>query len=154
MMKSTEAHDCEAILRSLPDWFGIEAAIVSYRRDIESMDTYVAEAAGQLVGFITVRIHNEYSAEIQVMAVSAAHHRKGIGRELVVHAEQVLRAQSVEYLQVKTLGPSRPSEHYQRTREFYADVGFRPLEENQLWGEVNPCLMMVKHLGGDLGQAD
>ena len=25
-------------------------------------------------------------------------------------------------------------------------MGFRPLEENKLWGERNPCLIMVKHL--------
>lgn len=147
-MKSAEAGACEAILRSLPDWFGMEAAIVAYRRDIESMGTYVAEVAGELVGFATVRIHNEYSAGIQVMAVAPAHHRKGIGRELVDHIERVLRAQSAESLHVQTLGPTRPDEHYRRTRDFYADLGFRPLEENRLWGEANPCLVMVEHLGG------
>jgi len=25
-------------------------------------------------------------------------------------------------------------------------MGFEPLEENRLWGETNPCLIMVKHL--------
>jgi len=28
------AETCEQILRSLPEWFGIEEAIVSYRKDI------------------------------------------------------------------------------------------------------------------------
>ena len=29
---------------------------------------------------------------------------------------------------------------------FYERLGFTPLEENDLWGEVNPCLILVKHL--------
>ena len=145
-MKQTEVRRCEAILRSLPEWFGIDEAIVSYCRDIEIMDTYVAEILDEIVGFVTVNVHNEYSAEIQVIAIARAHHGKGMGRALVEHAERALRRRSIEYLQVKTLGPSRPNEHYGRTRGFYAKLGFRPLEENHLWGDVNPCLMMVKHL--------
>ena len=50
-------------------------------------------------------------------------------------------------LQVKTLGPSHPSEHYAATRQFYVARGFRPLEElTEIWGEDNPCLIMVKRL--------
>ena len=64
----------------------------------------------------------------------------------VEHVEALLRPRGVELLQVKTLGPSRPSAAYARTRGFYEHLGFRPLEENALWGEVNPCLIMVKHL--------
>lgn len=75
------------------------------------------------------------------------------GRALVEYAEQMLRSRSVEYLEVKTLGPSRPNEHYERTRGFYFTLGFRPLEENQLWGEFNPCLIMIKHLRGQLNGA-
>jgi len=56
------------------------------------------------------------------------------------------RDAGVEYLQVKTLGPSRPDDNYAATRAFYESVGFRPLEETSLWGDVNPCLFMVKKL--------
>ena len=53
----------------------------------------------------------------------------------------------MEFLQVKTLGPSRPDEGYERTREFYAAMGFTPLEEiHGLWDPGNPCLIMIKHL--------
>jgi len=143
-----EADECERILRSLPEWFGIEESIIGYRRDIEAMDTYVTEISGKVVGFLTLNQHNEFSAEIHVMALSGERHGHGLGRALVEHAEQMLRSRSVEYLEVKTLGPSRPDEHYERTRGFYFALGFRPLEENRLWGEVNPCLIMVKHLRG------
>ena len=62
-------------------------------------------------------------------------------------AEAWLREQAVEYLQVKTLGPSREDAGYARTRAFYIALNFRPLEElKQLWDEHNPCLIMVKRL--------
>ena len=142
-----DAVTCEEILRSLPEWFGIEAAIRSYRRDIEDMETYVAKVADEIVGFVTLRLHNERGAEIQVMGVQREYHRMGFGRSLVSHAEARLRQRRVKSLEVKTLGPSRPSEAYGRTRSFYEAMGFIPLEETTLiWGEDNPCLPMVKDL--------
>ena len=60
--------------------------------------------------------------------------------------ERDLVADGVRFLQVKTLGPSDPDAGYQRTRQFYAGVGFEPLEEiTGLW-PGNPCLIMVKPL--------
>ena len=146
-MYEGEERACETILRSLPEWFGIEEAIVRYVGDLGWAETYVTEVTGQIVGFLALRQHNPYCAEIHVMAVLGEHHGRGVGRLLIDHAETVLRCRSVEYLQVKTLGPSRPNEPYASTREFYMHFGFRPLEETSLWGPVNPCLIMVKHLG-------
>ncbi|MEZ5064294.1 MAG: GNAT family N-acetyltransferase [bacterium] len=145
-MHADEAASCEAILRDLPDWFGIEEAIVSYRRDIESLETWVAETGEEIAGFLTLKPHNEHSAEIQVLAVRATLHARGVGRALVEHAEGLLRARRVAFFQVKTLGPSRSNANYDRTRGFYLRMGFLPLEENKLWGEGNPCLILVKHL--------
>jgi ribosomal protein S18 acetylase RimI-like enzyme len=82
------------------------------------------------------------------MGVRPECQRRGLGTALLEAAEAFLRARDVEYLQVKTLGPSQPSEHYAATRRFYAARAFRPLEElTSIWGEGNPCLIMVKHLG-------
>ncbi len=146
LIAADEAAECERILRALPDWFGIESSIVAYRRDIEKMETWVVEVDRVVIGFVTVNVHNEYATEIQVMAVRPEHHGRGHGRALVAQAEQALRSRSFEYLHVKTLGPSHPSEHYAGTRHFYFEVGFRPLEEHRLWGDANPCLVMVKRL--------
>ena len=145
-VRRDEAAVCEEILRSLPEWFGIEEAIVQYRRDIVAMDSYVAATAGRIVGFLTLKHHNPHTSEIQVMAVREEVHGRGFGRALVGHAERLLRPRNTGFLQVKTLGPSRPDEHYERTRGFYRALGFRPVEEYNLWGEANPCLMMIKHL--------
>ena len=36
--------DCGRILRSLPDWFGIESAIVGYVEQVSALPTFVARA--------------------------------------------------------------------------------------------------------------
>jgi N-acetylglutamate synthase-like GNAT family acetyltransferase len=136
----------EPILRALPDWFGIEESLLQYARDAERWPTLVAEAAGEPVGFLTLHRHFARAAEVHCMAVVPAWHRRGVGRALLKYAESVCRGQGVEYLQVKTLGPSRECEHYARTRLFYEAVGFVPLEEfPNLW-PGNPCLLLVKRL--------
>ena len=73
------------------------------------------------------------------MAVLPESHRQGAGRALLAAAEAYLSATAVEFLQVKTLGPSDPSEEYARTRAFYEAMGFVPLEELlDLWESGNP----------------
>jgi ribosomal protein S18 acetylase RimI-like enzyme len=90
--------------------------------------------------------HFPQAAEIYLMAVDPAVHRRGAGRALVSALEADLIADGVEFLQVKTLGPSYQDVGYERTRRFYAAVGFQPLEEiHGLWPE-NPCLIMIKRL--------
>ena len=142
-----QAAVCEPILRSLPDWFGLEEALVQYVKDIEVMPTFTACGPDRVEGFATINRHFPMTAEIHVIGVRPGHHRRGIGRALVERAEAWLAGAGVEYLQVKTLGPSRPDEHYDRTRLFYEAIGFRPLEEfKTLWGERMPCLQMVMKL--------
>lgn len=134
---------CRSILEQLPDWFGIEEAVRKYIREVAELPTF---AAGR-DAFLSLKLHNEAAAEIYVMGVGPERHRQGLGTALVRAAEAFLRARRVEYLQVKTLGPSRPDTHYAATRRFYESCGFRPLEElTGLWDEENPCLIMVKHL--------
>jgi ribosomal protein S18 acetylase RimI-like enzyme len=145
-MERGEDGACEAILRALPEWFGIEEALVAYVRDLRMLETWVADAGGKVVGFLTVRQSTPWSAEIKVMAVAPEAHGQGYGRRLMESAERALRVRGVEFLEVKTLAPSRPDAHYEKTRGFYERMGFRPLGETNEWGDANPCLVMVKHL--------
>lgn len=144
----------DRLLRSLPDWFGVESAIVEYVVKAHELPTYLAWPARESpalgsespVGVLLAARHFPESAEIYLMAVEPAMHRRGIGRALAEALEGDLIADGVELLQVKTLGPSRPDVGYDRTRQFYARMGFRPLEEiHDLW-PGNPCLIMVKVL--------
>ncbi len=102
---------------------------------------------GQVVGFLAWNRHFPHSAEIHVMGILPGFHRKGIGRRLENRLEELLTAEGVRWLQVKTLSPSRESEGYRKTREFYSSLGFEPLEEfKTLWDEGNPCLQMIKSI--------
>jgi GNAT superfamily N-acetyltransferase len=138
---------CEPILRSLPQWFGIEEATNRYIHDIEESPTLLAQDGDRVVGFLTLVEHSAHSAEIHVMAVRPEMHRRGVGTALVQAAEHHLQQRGIEYLQVKTLSARHPDEHYGWTRKFYMARRFRPLEEfPELWGPANPCLQMIKRL--------
>ena len=138
---------CEQILRGLPEWFGIEEAVDQYVRDLESLPSFTALGQGQVLGFIALRHHNPHASEIHVLAVRRDRHRCGIGEALVRRAESDLTRRDVKLLQVKTLGPSHPDPGYTATRAFYVALGFVPLEETSaLWGDNQPCLIMVKQL--------
>jgi GNAT superfamily N-acetyltransferase len=133
---------CEHVLRDLPDWFGIEEATAAYIRDVADLPTFaVGEDA-----LLSLKLHTPRAAEVYVMGVRRDRHREGLGSALLAATEEYLRARGVEYLQVKTLGPSDPDEGFARTRAFYEARGFVPLEEiHGLW-EHNPCLVLVKAL--------
>ena len=137
----------ERILRALPGWFGIESSLVQYVEDSMALTSWIAEAPNDdAVGCLTLRLHNPQSAEIHLMAVHPDHHRRGIGRLLVEFLEDHLKSRAVLYLQVKTLGPSRPSAEYEMTRKFYHAMEFAALEEFPTLWPGNPCLLMVKKL--------
>lgn len=142
-----KASECKPILHSLPEWFGIEESNAQYLADIDMLSTFLAFVDKNPVGFLAAKQHNKYAAEIHIIGVFPDLHRNGIGRTLLTKTEEFLRQNGTEYLQVKTLSSSHPSEEYARTRAFYMGMGFRPLEEfKELWNEENPCLLMVKSL--------
>jgi len=142
-----QASTCIPILRLLPEWFSVEKDILDYEREIEHLPTFLAKKDGSVLGFLSLKQHTAYSTEILVMAVHPDAHRSGIGRALVESANSYVRRLGIEYMQVKTLGPSNPDPGYSRTRTFYEALGFRPLEEfMQIWDENNPCLVMVKRM--------
>ena len=138
---------CEPILRSLPDWFGIEEANQHYLQEIEKLPTFLAMRKNVPVGFVSLKQHFPESAEIYVMGVKPNSHRQGIGKMMLLAVEDYLCKQGVEYLQVKTLSDAHPDPNYARTRKYYLSMGFCPLEEIPLlWDEANPCLILVKRL--------
>lgn len=138
---------CNSVLRSLPLWFGIESAIVDYVHDVKPMETWGAYENDTAIGFASVHKHFPQSAEIHVMGILPEFHHKGLGHQLIEVIEGELRRSGFKFLTVKTLSESRPSKEYDQTRNFYLRIGFTPLEEfKTLWGEANPCLLLVKHL--------
>lgn len=137
----------ESILRALPEWFGIESSIVEYVLGIAPTNFYAAYDGEIPVGFLSITSHNPHTSEVYVMGILEPFHRQGIGSALLHEAEEDLKKDGARYLMVKTLGSSHPDVHYARTREFYSESGFYPLEEiREIWGPTNPCLIMVKAL--------
>jgi len=136
---------CRRILKTLPTWFGIPASVEDYVAAADRSPTVIASLGDEDVGLLTLVRHSRYAAEVYVMAVLPELHRQGIGRALLGHAEGMLAADGVEFLQVKTLAPSKPDAGYHKTRAFYLAYGFRPLEEfRDLWDAEDPALQMIK----------
>ena len=136
---------CRALLDLLPTWFGIPEANDAYVAMAELHPTVIASVTGEDVGITTIVRHSPFAAEIHLMAVHPAHHRRGIGRAMIDHVEAGLVADGVEFLQVKTLSATAPDPGYAKTRAFYTSYGFRPLEEfPTLWDPDNPALQLIK----------
>lgn len=130
----------------MPEWFGIEQSIVDYVTSIRTLPTFAAWNGVEVVGFLSLKLHNPRAAEVYVMGVLPREHGQGVGTALLAAAEDALHAQRIEYLQVKTLGPSRESRGYAATRRFYESRGFVALEEFPDFWPGNPCLLLVKRI--------
>ena len=138
---------CENILRSLPDWFGIEESLVQYVKDANTMHTMLAKDDDVVIGFLTIKKHFPETAEIHCMGILPQYHRKGIGKLLIKELENYLKDDGLKILQVKTVSADRDCSAYAKTRAFYKAVGFIPLEVfPTLWDRANPCLVLVKQI--------
>jgi ribosomal protein S18 acetylase RimI-like enzyme len=138
---------CAELLATVPHWFGMTDANERYQRVADRCPTLIALDNGRAVGFLTVVRHSPHAAELHVMAVRPELHRNGIGRMLVAAAEDRLRSDGVEYLQVKTLSASAGDELYLGTLAFYTALDFRVLEEMpSLWDADNPAVVLIKRL--------
>lgn len=139
--------ECESLIAALPEWFALPESNASFLRDLARLPSWVALLGSGLAGAITLVRHFPSSFEIHFMAVRPEHHRKGVGRTLLLHAESEARAMGGRWLHVKTLAPSHPDPWYARTRAFYAAMGFSPLlESTAVWGPANPAVVLLKPL--------
>ena len=138
---------CNAVLRALPDWFGVERSVVDYAAGVRDKPFYAVFDGDHAIGFAAVKIHNPHTAEIYVMGMLEAYHRCGVGRKLVQICEDFCREHGMEFLTVKTVDESVEDIHYERTRQFYQAMGFKPLEVFPLhWNKDNPCLFLTMHI--------
>ncbi|KUG57623.1 GNAT family acetyltransferase [Serinicoccus chungangensis] len=137
----------EQLLASVPEWFGLPEANGDYIEAARSKETWTVKGEdGGVVGLTLVDRHFPHVAELHLMVVDRQHHGQGVGTAMVQAIEQDARQRGVKLLEVKTLGASHPDSGYARTRHFYEQMGFLPLEETDLWGDQNPCLFMIKAL--------
>ena len=141
------ASECEAVLRTLPAWFGIEHALVMYKDDTAKLPTFAIEQDDRVIGFLTLREHFPTAWEVHCMAIEAPARGKHLGSQLLDHSEDWLRKRGVEFLQVKTVAATSKSPEYAQTRKFYEARGFVPVEVfPELWDLRNPALQCIKRL--------
>lgn len=136
---------CDKILRSLPNWFGIESAIVDYVKNSEKFPMITAKKGDINIGFLSLKKHSDFCSEVYVMGVLPAFHRQGVGEALLNEAEKFLAGTGTEFLQVKTLSEDRECSFYKKTRLFYKAYGFKEIEVfPTLWDPANPCQLLLK----------
>ena len=135
----------DEVLRSLPKWFGIEAAIVDYVEHVRELDFVAATMYGKVVGFCAVKVNFDRNADLYVLGLFGEFHRLGIGTRMIDFIEDHCRKNGIRFMSVKTLSSRHPDVSYAKTRSFYEHCGFRAFEElPTLWGDANPCLYMIK----------
>lgn len=134
------------IMHALPEWFSppedIEKKAVLHR-DYPFFAAITEDGAA--AGFLALKIHNQYTADIYVIGVLKEYRHQHLGHRLVATALDYLKEHGFVYLTVKTLDESANYPPYDSTRAFYYKEGFLPLEVfTTFWDEENPCLFMVR----------
>ncbi len=136
----------ERILRSLPDWFGIEESIVEYADDAARLPSYLAIDGDEVVGIALVHRRYPGAAELHLIAVAPDHRDRGVGTMLLASIEHDLRADGATLLHVWTVGPQLEDAFYAGTRAFYEKRGFCALQEIARVDWEDPALILVKIL--------
>jgi GNAT superfamily N-acetyltransferase len=130
----SDAVACDAIIASLPDWFGLEEGIRECAAAVRTQLGLVAEVGGSVAGFLTLARPYPPTPEISWLAVHARERRRGIGRALIEAVSDKLRADGDRIVVVKTLSDRiDPGPEYTETRAFYLAMGFVPVVELYLY---------------------
>jgi GNAT superfamily N-acetyltransferase len=136
-----DAEQCDAVIRSLPDWFGNDQGIAEAAAAVRSQAGFVSAVDDTVTGFLTWKRHHPEAAEITWLAVHRDHRGGGAGTALV--EELVAALAGTRFLTVKTLSAAAEYPPYEETRAFYRARGFTELMELDIWGPENPATVFV-----------
>jgi GNAT superfamily N-acetyltransferase len=142
-LQRADAPACDAVLASLPDFFGLQSGIEACAAAVRNEPGYVADDGGEVVGFLTVEHPFPGCAEISWMAVQRERRAAGIGTALVEHLVEQQRAAGTRLLLVMTSGDA---DEYIPTRAFYRARGFLPAKTFPGWWEGDLPLLLVRPL--------
>lgn len=145
--KTDDREACYTLAASLPDYFNA-SGLELLKADLVSGDLYGAFEGGELIGFAVYKELNREAVELAWLVVAREHWSRGVGTQLVNESLAALPS-SYRACQVKTLAATVPDAGYDRTRRFYAKLGFIPLEVIDPypdWEPGNPCQILVRFL--------
>lgn len=145
-----DAERCDAIIASLPYFFGDPTGVRDCADAVRTQRGFVAVLDATVAGFLTLQQHEPGSAEITWMAVHTDERRRGIGGMLIDAAVRAAVADGLRMLFVLTAGatdePDRPGDNYTGTRRFYRTNGFVPLKELTPEGWSQTALVLARAL--------
>ena len=75
------------------------------------------------LGFLYLKETGKDTVELAVMGVLKEYHRKGIGKQLFIHAKKTAKEMGYSFIQVKTVQMGK-YESYDDTNRFYISIGF------------------------------
>ena len=112
------------IMSALPECFSPPENIVNKSSIHKEYPFFAAYDGDRVIGFVALKIHNLYTADIYNLGVLREYHRMGIGHQLLNACIQYCKETSRKFLTVKTLDESAIYEPYNSTRAFYKKEGF------------------------------
>ncbi len=143
--KTEKQNITQNILKSLPEWFGLEESNAQYVKDVLGMPFIKIELDNQVIGFCALKVENKHHLNMHVLGIKKEYHRMGIGKKLLEFIDRYVKENHYRYLSVLTLSSKNPNKEYQQTREFYLANGFIELMElPTLWDEFNPAVLLIK----------
>jgi predicted kinase/N-acetylglutamate synthase-like GNAT family acetyltransferase len=143
-----DADGCVAVAEALPEYFttGTHEEI---RQAVTADRSWVAIESGNVVGFVVTQQHFRGTAEITFAAVTPDRRHAGLGTTMVTHALDVLAADGVAIVEVKTLDATAGYEPYVATHAFWENLGFRQVDRIDPlpgWEPGNPAAILVRAL--------
>jgi GNAT superfamily N-acetyltransferase len=147
-LAARDAPGCDAVIASLPDFFGLQEGIDACAKAVRTEHGVVAVDGDDVVGFATWTKHRPHAAEITWAAVRRDHRGHGIGRRIVETVESAARDHGVTWMTVMTQSPNDAhAATYTPTRHFWSAVaGYTELCDLDVWS-VDLAVLMVKRIG-------
>jgi GNAT superfamily N-acetyltransferase len=93
----------------------------------------VARSAGRIVGSVRIQTLDERMGEFGVLVADPAHRSEGIGRKLVMFAEETCRRRGLRVMQLELLVPrawKHPSKEF--LHAWYTRIGYRPVRSGTI----------------------
>lgn len=148
-LSPADAPTCDAIILSLPEFFGHEGGRADCAAAVRSQAGSVAEEGGRVIGFATWQERTSATAEVTWMAVHRDQRHQGTGTQIVeaVASDLIRRGYKLALVMTSATSkqPQDEPDNYEATRRFWIARGFLPLTELDIW-DANVALLLVRPL--------